>query len=171
MERKKIFIVRCRSNDSIRLEETFSDIRYSKQQQWNVLYLTISAIAGIITLILNISISKCLYKYIFDTVIILAIISVCISGIAFIDQYRKDIKNYRKTKNTLLKNNKENDNNDEIDYWIPELFQFIIIIAAAVGLSVIFLTQYWIIALFIDLIFIAAAFGAIIIKITRNWRK
>lgn len=32
------------------LENTFNDIRYTKQQQWNVLYLTLSAIIVIIYL-------------------------------------------------------------------------------------------------------------------------
>jgi hypothetical protein len=80
------------------LENKFNDIRYSKQQQWHLLYLTLIAIAGITSLALGITpISYCIgiFLIIFDALI-------AVTGCGFIIYYAYWLNIYRKEKRDYL---------------------------------------------------------------------
>ncbi len=83
------------------LENTFNDIRYTKQQQWHVLYLTLSAIIVITTLALNIepAPSAC-----FAIWLLFVDIAIGIMGICFLYRYKKDLEKYRNEKEKHMKN-------------------------------------------------------------------
>ncbi len=79
------------------LENKLHDIRYTKQQQWHALYLTVIAISGITALALNISESPCLAFF-------LIIVDCIIAGFGlfFIIYYAWWLGIYRDTKVDLL---------------------------------------------------------------------
>ena len=83
----------------LQLENKYNDIRYTKQQQWHLIYLTLIAIAGITSLALTIdepSLSFLQFLIIFE-------IFIGIMGGGFIISYASSMKKYRDEKDDLLK--------------------------------------------------------------------
>jgi hypothetical protein len=78
------------------LENKLHDIRYTKQQQWHILYLTIIAIAGITALALKIE-SRCLSIF-----LIVADCLIALIGLFFTIYYAWWLGIYRVTKMDLL---------------------------------------------------------------------
>ena len=83
------------------LENTFNDIRYTKQQQWYLLYLTIIAIAGITSLAFTIKLSHPCHC--FKCFLILCDILISLIGGSFIVRYAFSLEKYRKEKKKLVK--------------------------------------------------------------------
>jgi hypothetical protein len=85
-------------NDEIRvLFETYiADIRYTKQQQWNTVYLTLVALAAVVTLNVAFSFPCSIRNF-------LAIVSSFIGalGILYICNYHRDLTKYRTMKNCI----------------------------------------------------------------------
>lgn len=81
------------------LENAFNDIRYTKQQQWRVLYLTLSAIVVITYLATN---KYCPFEY-FWIVLLVGDLFIGILGIVFLFKYMEDLKKYRNHKETYIK--------------------------------------------------------------------
>ncbi len=79
------------------LENKLNDIRYTKQQQWHVLYLTLIAIAGITSLFLGIELNLC-----FRISLLIVNILVGIIGGGFIIRYACDLATYRDEKIKLI---------------------------------------------------------------------
>ncbi|MEJ2193021.1 MAG: hypothetical protein P8Y39_11905 [Nitrospirota bacterium] len=85
-------------NDEVRLlfETHIADIRYTKQQQWKTIYLTLIALAAIVSLSA------------FDLPYILRIYLTAVSpfvgalGICYIYNYHKDLSKYRAIKDHIL---------------------------------------------------------------------
>lgn len=84
------------------LDNKLQDIRYSKNQQWYVLYLTFVAIAVItnIALIDNLSLNNYDSFKIFQ---IIAVYGAALWGYLYFDNYGKKLYSYRQEKEILLK--------------------------------------------------------------------
>lgn len=82
------------------LENNLNDIRYTKRQQWHLLYLTIIAISGITSLAFSIKLPPCHW---FKIYLLLECIGIGIAGCFFIIRYAIDLENYRKYKRNLMK--------------------------------------------------------------------
>jgi hypothetical protein len=82
---------------------SIDDIRYSKQQQWNTIYLTLLAIAATISLFLvlknGLFISDSLKIFLISICIFIALV-----GIIFIAIYQSSMAKYRCKKNKLERN-------------------------------------------------------------------
>jgi hypothetical protein len=84
------------NNDArLELENNFNDIRYTKQQQWHLIYLTLIAIAGITSLALTID------KPSLSLLLIIFEIFIGIIGGGFIIFYASSLKKYRDKKDDL----------------------------------------------------------------------
>ncbi|MBW2631268.1 MAG: hypothetical protein JRC90_05820 [Deltaproteobacteria bacterium] len=83
------------------LENTFNDIRYTKQQQWYLLYLAIIAITGITSLAFAIKFSH--FCHCFKYFLILCDILISLMGGGFIIRYAFSLEKYRKEKKRLVK--------------------------------------------------------------------
>ena len=82
-------------------QTSIDDIRYSKQQQWNVIYLTLIAVGGIIAFCIRLRMEQKLSQdlhYFFVGVSI----AIALLGASFIVRYQRDIERYRYTKNQFL---------------------------------------------------------------------
>ncbi len=88
-------------NSSLRLllENKFNDIRYTKQQQWHLLYLTLIAIAGITSLALSVELPPCHRFIIF---LLIGDILVGIIGCGFIIYYAYYLDIYREEKRDFI---------------------------------------------------------------------
>jgi hypothetical protein len=80
------------------LENKFNDIRYTKQQQWHLLYLTLIAIAGITSLAFKVRpLQSC-----FRIFLLLGDVGIAIMGCVFIICYACRLDSYRKEKREYL---------------------------------------------------------------------
>jgi len=85
-----------KEDEELRLlyQTRIDDIRYSKQQQWNTVYLALIAIGGILALLLGLPLQQVLSQKL--TIFLTAIcIIVCLAGIGFIGVYQYSIARYR----------------------------------------------------------------------------
>lgn len=81
------------------LENKFNDIRYTKQQQWHLLYLTLIAIAGITSLVFSIELPPC---HGFRIFLLIGDVLVGIMGCGFIIYYAHWLKIYRNEKRDFI---------------------------------------------------------------------
>lgn len=87
-----------KTNLRLLLENKFNDIRYSKQQQWHLLYLTLVAIAGVTSLAFNIAPSS----YCFGIFLLIGDVLIAIMGCGFIIYYAYWLNIYRNEKRDFL---------------------------------------------------------------------
>jgi hypothetical protein len=80
------------------LENKFNDIRYTKQQQWHLLYLTLIAIAGITSLAISIKPALCF----FGVFLVAFDAMIGIMGCGFIIYYAYWLNIYRNQKSSYL---------------------------------------------------------------------
>ena len=83
-------------------QDIIDNIRYSKQQQWNTVYLTLVAIGAILALVLGLYSKPFLYECL---LLWLSIICYIIAGLGiyFIVNYQIDIAKYRYQKEEIIK--------------------------------------------------------------------
>jgi hypothetical protein len=81
------------------LENKFNDIRYTKQQQWHLLYLTLVAIAGITNIAFIITIPPC---HGFAILLLIGDVLVGIMGCGFIIYYAYWLQIYRDEKSDFI---------------------------------------------------------------------
>lgn len=77
------------------LENKLNDIRYTKQQQWHLIYLTLIAIAGITSLAFSVELPTC---HRFRIFLLIGDVLVGILGCVFIIYYAYSLKIYRDEK-------------------------------------------------------------------------
>jgi hypothetical protein len=93
-----------KKNEDLRLfyQIVIDDIRYSKQQQWNTIYLTLLAIAATISLFLGIE-TKPGFSQSLKWFLIIVCIFIALMGIIFIGIYQGSMAKYRCKKANILK--------------------------------------------------------------------
>jgi len=129
-----------------RIESSVEDIRFAKKQQWNTLYLTLIALAGVLSLFFAGCPSKLplFHTCWFRGVLSLVCFSVFVLGIIFLCNYQKDFNKYRGHVEeaieklqvadgikAFLKDKRSNDN------WITVLFILLVGIGAALSILII----------------------------------
>jgi hypothetical protein len=88
-----------KTNLRLLLDNKFNDIRYTKRQQWYLLYLTLVAIAGITSLALSIKPALCF----FGVFLIAFDAMIGIMGCGFILYYAYWLNIYRSQKSSYLR--------------------------------------------------------------------
>ena len=101
----------------LRFQTYIDDIRYSKQQQWNILYLTLLAVAGVISLKLTQASSPWLL-----TVFILVISGL---GIYFVGAFHWSMTCYRSKKDAIKEQFSEKEPNLHADEAEPSCCEFL----------------------------------------------
>ncbi|MDY6827583.1 MAG: hypothetical protein SVV67_10545 [Bacillota bacterium] len=94
-------------NKNIRLNILIDDIRFSKQQMLNTVYLTILAIAAILSL----SSKICSAKWVFWVFWVFALLATCI-GIKLVVLHNKSARYYRDEKNEIINNDSKKENKE-----------------------------------------------------------
>jgi hypothetical protein len=141
-------------NDEIRvLFETYiADIRYTKQQQWNTIYLTLIALAAIASLVIAFPRLPCLFR--------ISLTAACpfigALGICYIWNYHKDLSRYRTIKDYILDEKKFRVTLTEVvkksECWRPKwkyierdffefvgLFSILIVLATTIAMMVLWI--------------------------------
>lgn len=113
--------------EQIRLKELFNDLRYSKQQQWNTVYLTVVLIGGIISFITTKA-----KDYELGIRLGWVAVVVAVAAVILLINCACDICKYRKDKDTLLEGK-----TTPCDSWKTVLFtiMFSVIVLFAGGIA------------------------------------
>jgi hypothetical protein len=86
-------------SEDLAYKTLIDDIRYTKQQQWNTIYLTLIALAGIITLWF--ASEQTLYQNFLKWFLIITSFVITLLGIFYIRRYHHDLTKYRYRKNEI----------------------------------------------------------------------
>lgn len=134
-------------NARVLFQTYIDDIRFSKRQQWYVMYLTLLAIAGILSLSLKV---LCDHTVLGCLLTLLGLV-IPVLGLYMIRQYNYDIERYRNRKN-ILKEELEGMLRDKVQKRLKELKQkeekdidwvFRLVIFLALLLTLAFYISIW----------------------------
>jgi len=128
------------------VQSSAEDIRFAKKQQWNTLYLTLIALAGVLSLFFagsgsNLPLFQACW---FRSVLSLVCLFVLLLGIIFLLNYQKDINKYRRHAEEALESLDVSEKIKRFligkrssDQWITFLFVLLAVIAAALSILII----------------------------------
>jgi hypothetical protein len=126
-----------KENIKLLFQTYVDDIRYSKQQQWNIIYLTLIAISGIIALALSFDDSnstQLLSNYFFRYSLMVFCGFISLLGIFYIGIYQWSMAQYRYLKD-IFKEALERDCseanydeyfNDRLKYFFQDFWSFVV---------------------------------------------